>query len=152
MTSSIEPPAQPSKPHGPEIDPVTGLHRMSTTAGLGSGDYVAISGLAVAAILLGLSSVLALLHPVMLIIPIAAVIFTIMAVVKIRGSNRTQWGIPLALLGGVVAVLVGGYVLTTQLSAQTAEQRDQREVAALVDQLEAFIMAGEFDAAYRLFT
>src|ERR1044071_7201619 len=40
-------------------DPIAALHRMSTTAGVGSQDYVAINNLAIAAALLGLGTALA---------------------------------------------------------------------------------------------
>ena len=53
---------------------------MSTTAGLGSGDYVAINGTAIIAILLGVASAIVLFDSKMLlIVPLAGVVCAILA-------------------------------------------------------------------------
>src|SRR5438270_13041568 len=77
------------------------LHKMSTTAGLGSGDYVAVNIPSVIAILLGIGSSLCLLDPYFLVVPLAGVICSIMALVQIQRSNKTQTGTLLAI-GGLV--------------------------------------------------
>src|SRR5438046_6344222 len=95
-------------PSSPQVtaqsDPLGSLHKMSTTAGVGSGDYVAINGVAVWAMVLGLASSLAILDAVLLIIPIAAIIFAIVALRQIANSNGTQSGRVLASAGLTLAL------------------------------------------------
>src|SRR3954451_9896103 len=73
-------------------DPLAHLHKMSTTAGLGSGDYVAVNGTAVFALLVGVASALALMSEVLLILPLVAFVAGFMAWGQIRHSNGTQTG------------------------------------------------------------
>src|SRR6185436_15279396 len=53
-------------------DPLAHLHKMSTTAGLGSQEYVAVNGMAVFALVLGLASGFALFDRLFLVIPLVA--------------------------------------------------------------------------------
>src|SRR6266496_4787827 len=76
-------------PLPPGDDPIAHLHKMSTTAGLGSGDYVAVNGAAVFALLLGIASALILFEDYLLVIPIACVIVSIVAWIQINHSNGT---------------------------------------------------------------
>src|SRR5205085_1507862 len=52
-------------------DPLAALHKMSTTAGVASQQYVAVNGAAVLAALLGFASALTILSPVLLVVPAA---------------------------------------------------------------------------------
>src|SRR3954454_3634686 len=90
-----------SSPPGDD-DPLSHLHKMSITAGLGSGEYIAVNGAAVAAVLLGLASALALMNELLLIIPFTGIIVAIVALRQIRRSNRTQTGVGLVVLGLVL--------------------------------------------------
>src|SRR5213596_2432440 len=102
---SQSPPGQP-----PDDDPLAHLHKMSTTAGLGSGDYVAVNGAAVFALLLGLASALALLDELLLVIPLTGIIIAMVARRQIRQSNGTQTGRGLVALGVLLMLVFGGYV------------------------------------------
>ena len=51
-------------------DPLSKLHKMSTTAGLASQQYVAVNIAAVMAALLGVASGLSVFSPLLLVIPI----------------------------------------------------------------------------------
>src|SRR5215510_13989681 len=73
-------------------DPLAHLHKMSTTAGLGTTEYVAINPLAVTAFFLGLASSLALLDNTLLAVPALALIIAIVALRQIFGSGGTQTG------------------------------------------------------------
>src|SRR5687767_9287806 len=73
-------------------EPLAGLFHMSTTAGRGTQEYVAINHTAVAAFLLGLGSLSALAHPILLLVPVAAFVCAIVAVRQINRSNGTQTG------------------------------------------------------------
>ena len=81
---------QSNPPPSPaDDDPLAHLHKMSTTAGLGSGDYVAVNGTAVFALLVGVASALALMTEVLLILPLVCVIAAVVAWGQIRHSNGT---------------------------------------------------------------
>src|SRR5436190_20522337 len=80
-------------------DPLARLHKMSTTAGLGTTEYVAINPLAVASIFLGVASLLALLDNLLLAVPVLAIICSVWALSQIRNSGGTQSGRALAILG-----------------------------------------------------
>jgi hypothetical protein len=133
-------------------DPLSHLHKMSTTAGLGSQDYVAISPLAVAAALLGIASALALMGTILLVIPVVAVLCSVAALRQVANSNGTQSGRGLAWLGLVLgigfAAVVGGRAMMQQITTRD----DQREIAALIDQFGQHVHQGEFDQAYALFS
>lgn len=58
------------------------LYKMSRTAGLGSNEYVAVNGVAVAALLFGVASVLVVFDPIFSIVPIAAIILAVLALVQ----------------------------------------------------------------------
>src|SRR5215212_4817149 len=92
-----------STPRAADDDPLAHLHKMSTTAGLGSGDYVAVNGTAVFALLVGLASALALMSEVLLILPLVAIVASVMAWQQIRNSNGTQTGKGLAIAAMVLA-------------------------------------------------
>src|SRR5688572_29594402 len=99
---------------GGDDDPLAHLHKMSTTAGLGSGEYVAVNGAAVFALLLGLASMLALLEEVLLVIPLTAVIVGIIAWRQINQSNGTQTGKGLVAIAMLFAVGFGGFVVARE--------------------------------------
>src|SRR5438552_9086922 len=97
-------PADASTDNSGQDDPLAHLHKMSTTAGLGTTEYVAINPLAVTTIFLGLASALALLDNTLLALPIAAVICGIFALRQISRSGGTQTGRGLAILGLLLAL------------------------------------------------
>ena len=134
--TDLKPHANASRATGP-IDPLTGLRKMSTTAGVGLSDYVAINPIAIASTLLGLGSVLVpvLDYNFLLIIPIAAVVTAIIAWRQIRRSNGTQTGNGLALLGVVLAVLIGGGTVAAQVITTIRYKPDTDQVSAMVAKL-----------------
>ena len=99
-----------------DADPFAHLHKMSTTAGLGSGDYVAINGTAIAAILLGVCSALVLFNSlIFLLIPLLGVIAAIVAFKQISASNGTQTGREVAAIGMLLSFLGLGITLQTRV-------------------------------------
>jgi hypothetical protein len=121
----------------PDIDALTQLKKMSTTAGLGSGDYVAISRLAVVALLAGLASVLVLIlgGGLLLLIPAAGVVCALIAFYQIRHSNGTLTGRAIAGIGLVLSLLIGGGVLASQIVAEIRYKPDRAQIAGLIRQL-----------------
>ena len=83
---------------------------MSTTAGLGSGDYVAINGAAIASILIGVGSAIVLFDSKMLlVVPLAGIVCAILAWVQISQSNGTQTGRAVAAIGMLLSLGFGGF-------------------------------------------
>jgi hypothetical protein len=136
----------------PTVDSLSRLYHMSTTAGAGTQDYVAINATAVGALVLGLGSVLALLSNVMLAIPVAGVICAVVAIGQIRRSNQTQTGLALAVTGMVLSIALGGGRGTYQVVRKFHVTSDERQIAALMNKLGQDISAGKDDEAYHLFS
>jgi len=145
---SSTPPA--SAPAGP--DPIRGLHRMSTTAGVGSQDYVAINGAAITAVVLGLASALSLVNNVLLIIPLAGIIFAIVALRQIGNSGGTQGGRGLAWAGILLSVGFAGYGIAQQVVHAQATRQDRQEIGKLIDRFSTDLAAGNLQQVYELFS
>ena len=133
-------------------DPLAKLHHMSTTAGLGTTEYVAINPMAVASILLGLASALALLDNILLIIPIAAIVCSVIAMRQISNSNGTQTGKGLVTLGLLLAIGFAGFIGSRAATAAMRTRSDRDAIASLVKDFENRIKTSDFDGAYGLFT
>ena len=147
--SMANPAASPPAPAGD--DPFERLHKMSITAGLGSGDYVAISGTAIAAVLLGVASVMVLFHThLLLLIPAAAVVCAVVAWVQVGRSNGTLTGRGLAVLGLVLGVGLGGYEGGQVVSADLAGQSAQRQIVNMIHDFGQDIVHENYDAAYQM--
>src|SRR4051794_39838641 len=95
----------PTQSNAPGDDPLSHLHKMSTTAGLGTTEYVAVNGMSIVALILGLASSLSLFANELLVIPVVAVILGIWALIQIKDSNGTQTGRFLAFFGMFCALL-----------------------------------------------
>jgi hypothetical protein len=156
MTQSKIPETSPETPHRPDpaadTEPLLHLHKMSTTAGLGSQEYVAINATAVVAVVFGLASALCILGYLLLIIPIIGIILSLVALRQIHTSNGTQTGraaawIALILAGGVTAV-IGGYRAWDALQRRS----DDNAISTLCVQFGDDIAAGNYQQVYQLFS
>ena len=125
---------------------------MSTTAGVGSQEYVAISGLAIVALLLGLASVMVLLTDVLFILPVAGVMCAIVAVRHIDHSNGTEAGKPWAFLGLALSILIGGGILSSRALGGWATRHDQQQIAGLIEALGRNTSQRSYGEAYDLFS
>ena len=132
-------------------DPLAGLFRMSTTAGAGTQDYVAINSVAVLSLFLGLASVLSFLSAIFLLLAAAGVVFGIIAIIQIRGSNKTQSGLALAALGVLLSLGIGGGRAAYQTIHRLNVSADEREVANQMLHLGTLIGAEKYDEAYAMF-
>src|SRR5438874_8696362 len=132
-------------------DPLAKLHKMSTTAGVASQQYVAINTAAVLAASLGVASALSIFTSLLLIIPVAGLIVSIVAWRQIANSNGTETGKPLALVGLALSLLFGGGVLARDLIEAAHDRANARQMDASVQQLTAALKAGNYNAAYDLF-
>ena len=135
-------------PTGDADDPLAHLHKMSTTAGLGSGDYVAVNGAAVFALLLGLASMLTMLEEILLVIPVACIVVSIIAWRQINQSNGTQTGKGLVIAGLACAFLFGGFVFAREATGDLRTRSDRTAIKQTVEQFGAKVKAGDVDGAY----
>ncbi|CAN5667881.1 hypothetical protein BH09PLA1_BH09PLA1_17620 [soil metagenome] len=134
-------------------DSLQKLHKMSRTAGLGSGgDYAAVNGISVAAVLFGVASALAAFDAVFLLIPALTIILAGVAWYQIRRSAGTQTGRPLCITAVVLALASVAFLGSKQLLAYLEERRNKDEISALAASLGSDLSTQNFDAAYDRFS
>jgi hypothetical protein len=146
---------QPASPDagGAGDDPLAHLHHMSTTAGLGSGEYVAINPTAVFSLIVGLASALCLFEEtILLFIPLIGVISAIAALRQIARSSGTQTGRALAVVGLVLSIGFGGWVIYRKATEQSRQSADRNAIHQVIRQYGELIRDGKFDQAYGLFS
>ena len=131
-------------------DPLAHLHKMSTTAGLGSGDYVAVNGAAVAALLLGLASGLTLIAEVLLILPVACIVVSVIAWRQIRQSNGTQTGRALIVVGLLCALLFGGFIVTRETTRGWRTRQDRAAIAKTINAFGEKLESGDVEGAHQM--
>ena len=134
-----------------DTDPLLHLHRMSTTAGVGTGDYVAVNVTSVVAVVFGLASLLAMANPVLLVFPIVGVILGLIALLQIVNSNGTQTGKGLAILALALSGIITATIFGVQGIQALHRRADQRAVADLALKYGQLISQDKFEDAYDLF-
>jgi len=127
------------------------LHKMSTTAGLGSQDYVAVNVTAVIAVLFGLASLLAIASPVLLIFPLVGVGLGVVALRQVKHSNGTQTGAGLAILGLALSGIITAALLCYQGFQVMQRRADQSALASLSQKFGELLDQRKFAEAYDLF-
>ena len=150
-TTAVAPP-RPAPPADAAADPLASLHKMSTTAGVTSQEYVAINIPSIVALVLGLASVVAVLNPVLLVIPLAAVVTAVAALKQIRESNGTQTGRGFAWLGIVLSLAIGGFVFARAVARHFQSQADRREIISKMEDLGRLVHERKYEQAYGLFS
>jgi uncharacterized protein DUF4190 len=140
----------PSRAAGPDAEPLGHLYKMSPTAGVATTDYASINSIAIAAIILGIASLLCLLNPYLLFLPAVGLICGFVAVRQIRNSNGTQVGGGLALAGLLASLLIGGGVGGMQLIRAIRNHVQERQVDALIQSIGQDIRDERYDAVYDL--
>ena len=128
-------------------EPLAHLFKMSTTSA-GGQDYVAINPTAIAALILGVASVLALVNEVLLIVPLAGVICAVIALLQIRRSNGTQSGTSFAIIGLFLALLIGGARAAQQVIESTHNSKDTQTIVGLIDKFGQDIHTNRYREAY----
>jgi len=146
----------PSDQHAPTStvdlnDPLSTLHKMSRTAGLGTTEYVAVNATAVVCVILGVLSALAVLGTVLLIIPVAAIIVGIVAWRQIHRSGGTETGRRIAILGMLIALACVGAVGGKELHYQRQVQREQGQIITLIERLGKDVNQANYDDAWECF-
>ncbi len=151
QTNSPPTPAQGMQPiqapaaHDPaaDTDPLLHLHKMSTTAGVGNDDYVAVNVTAVVAVLFGLASLLAVLNTVLLVFPIVGVILGVIAFRQVSHSNGTQTGKGLAVLGLGLSGIITAVIFCVQGLQAVHRRADHRALTESVREIRPARRAGE---------
>jgi hypothetical protein len=133
-------------------EPLAHLHKMSTTAGLGSGEYVAVNGAAVFALLLGLASMLTLLEEVLLVIPLTAIVVGVIAWRQINQSNGTQTGRGLVAIAMLFAVGFGGFVVAKETTRGMRTREDRAALRRTITEFGEKIKANDMPGAYNMFS
>lgn len=129
-------------------DPFSKLHYMSRTAGAGSQEYVAVNSVAVAALLLGLGSALALVDRMLLVVPLAAIVCTVVALYQIHHSGGTQTGRLLAWIGLLLALGFMGAQVFKQVMGGVRSRSDRQAVTTLMSEFGQKLSAEDFQGAY----
>lgn len=135
----------------PKDDPISALHRMSTTAGVATQEYVAINGLAVASAVLGLLTALALVGSLFLVLGLAAIVCGILGLRQIRSSSGTQAGSGLALLGIILALAIAGFVVAGAVTESRTKATYRQQIDQVLQDLGQHVSANDYPAAYALF-
>ena len=147
------PPAdRPVAPGDDGPDPLASLHKMSTTAGITSQEYVAINIPSVLALFVGLASVLAVLTPVLLLVPVAGVVVGLVALSQIRASNGTQTGRGFAWLGIFLSLGIGTFVLVGAVVERGRTAADRQEIVRQIEELGRHVSARDYEKGYAMFS
>jgi len=133
-------------------DPLASLHKMSTTAGITSQEYVAINIPSIITVLVGLASLLAVISPLLLVVPVAGVILGYVSLSQIRASNGTQTGRAFAWVGIVLSLVIGTSVLVAALVERSRTAADRAEIVSQIEKLGRHVAAREYDPAYAMFS
>jgi hypothetical protein len=146
------PELEPAQNSSDAPDPIAGLHKMSTTAGVGSQDYVAINNAAIVSVILGLCTALAFLGIPFLIVGAAGIVFGIIAIVQIRHSNGTQGGMGLAVLGILLSLAIAGSVAAAQIIEWRHQEQDKADINKTLSQVGQYLASAQYDKAYQQFS
>ena len=136
----------------PGQDALASLHRMSTTAGVSSQEYVAVNLAAVAAVLAGLATALIFLSPLWLPVPAIAIVLGLVALRQISHSNGTQTGRLLAWAGLLLALGIGGFQLGGQFMDRLKERPMTSQALAVCDALSQSLIQEDYQKAWNLFS
>lgn len=132
-------------------DPFSGLTRMSTTAGVGSYEYIAVNSVAVAAILTAVAGILAIFSNYLLPLPAFASVFAIIALVQIIKSNGTQTGKKLAVASLLISLGVVGKIVYEGQKEARAYEASRAEISALFDTFYKGWSSGDHQTAWSVF-
>lgn len=130
------------------------LYQMSRTAGVGLADYRSVNTFAVIALLTGIASFLVIAFPnwpLLLLVPVVALVLGVVAITQVRSSNQTQTGSLIALAGIVVSLGFSGYWGLNRVRLMTADEEARRQITALVQSLGEAVRAEDYAKAYVLF-
>ncbi|MCA9143338.1 MAG: hypothetical protein H6823_09155 [Planctomycetaceae bacterium] len=91
--------------------------------------YRPISALVVVAFIASVFSLLAILHPLLWVLPVVAVVISLSAIIRVSGSQTRYSGRGAAVLGLCIATLIGVYAPVRVISRDRALYAQAREKA-----------------------
>ena len=110
-------------------------------------EYRPVNPLAVVALLTGLASAAALIHPLLAVVPLAAIVLATLALRAIAASSRQVTGRSLAVTGLCLATLFLGWGVAANLHHQATIRRQAREFA---DDWLQILASGDLHRAHQL--
>jgi hypothetical protein len=116
-----------------EPDPLANLYKMSRTAGLGSGDYVAVNPIAVTALVFGIAGALVVVDSLFIVIPLVGLILGIMAWKQVRQSNGTQTGGVMAGIAIFLSLAFLGAKVGKEGLASLRMSADRKEIESVIE-------------------
>jgi len=151
--TQINPTPNQSSKHDPAVDndQLLHLHKMSTTAGLGTQEYAAVNVTSVVAVLFGLASLLSMANVVLLVIPVVGVILGFIGLRQVQKSNGTQTGKGLAITGLLLSGIITAVIFCVQGIKEYHTRADQQAISALCQKYGTLLAQNKFDEAYSLF-
>jgi hypothetical protein len=129
------------------------LFQMSRTAGVGMANYAAVNVPTVVAAIAGGASVFAILFrelPILLCIPVLAILLGVIGVIQVRQSNGTQTGAILGAAGALIGVLILGAILVLNVRVRSEDARFNQQIDQLVESFGKHIFDGNDEQAYQL--
>jgi hypothetical protein len=108
---------------------------MSRTAGLGSGDYVAVNPVAVTSLVFGIAAALVIVDSLFVVLPVVGLILGIMAWRQVRQSNGTQTGGIMAVLAILLSLLFLGAKVGKEAIDSIRLAADKQTVSRLIETL-----------------
>jgi hypothetical protein len=139
------------EPQSNTADPIASLHRMSTTAGVATSDYVAINSLSIVTLVLGAATVLAIAWMPLILIGLAGIVCGVMAIRQISQSNGTQAGKGLAMMGMLLSIVLAGSALGLSWAKEAALNPDRQAINQTVTRFGQLIAKRDYAGAYDLF-
>lgn len=139
------------EPQSNTPDPIASLHRMSTTAGVATSDYVAINSLAIVTLVLGVATVLAIAWMPLILVGLAGIVCGVMAIRQINRSNGTQTGKGLAMMGMLLSVVLAGSAVGLSWAKEAALNPDRQAINEMVARFGQLIAKRDYAGAYDLF-
>jgi hypothetical protein len=131
---------------------LAGLKKMSTTAGLGSGDYAAVSAMAIVALVVSLLGGFALINEYLAAFSIAGVVCAVLALRQISRSNGTQTGREFAWVAIIIGLGVTGWVVGSRVVYEMRTRTHKDQILQLISSLDAASAKADYRAGYQLFS
>jgi hypothetical protein len=124
---------------------------MSTTAGMGSGEYVEINPVAITSVILAGLSLLGIAFMPFLLLGMLGIASGLLALFKIRRSNGTQGGKLIAVVGIALSLLISGGEGTRQWVIHSRNQADGNTIRGNVQQLGDYLAKRDYAKARSMF-
>ena len=139
------------EPQSVSDDPIASLHRMSTTAGVATSDYVAINSMAIMSLVLGMATVLAIAWMPLMLVGLAGIVCGVMAIRQIGQSNGTQTGRGLAVLGILLSLLLAGTAVAMDYARDAVLKPDKQGINDAIAKFGQSLAKRDYAGAYALF-